>query len=102
MPFQPGEPKTGGRQRGTPNQLTEAFCEAVATVYDSLGGHAAFLAWARENPTEYYRIAARLIPVELRSKEDRTVTVVIAPVPPRKPPVMIQKHSEDRQGSIGT
>lgn len=93
MPFQPGKPKTGGRHSGTPNRLTGAFREAVLHVYNGLGGHAAFLAWARENPTEYYRIAARLIPVELRSEEDRTVTIIINRQP--VPPAMIQPTLED-------
>jgi hypothetical protein len=85
MPFQQGQKKTGGRQAGTPNQLTGAFREAVLHVYKGLGGHAAFLAWARENPTEYYRIAARLIPVELRQEVDNTIRVIIddrSPLPP--------------------
>src|SRR5262245_55315512 len=66
MPFEPGRPKTGGRQLGTTNRLTGAFREAVLFVYDGLGGHAAFLERARENQTEYYKIAARLIPAEMR------------------------------------
>ncbi len=91
MPFQPGKPKTGGRQSGTPNRFTGAFREAVLHVYNGLGGHKAFLEWARKNPTEYYRIAARLIPVELRSEEERTINVII-PAPP--PPLLdSQKHS---------
>lgn len=31
-----------------------------------LGGHAAFLEWARDNRTEYYRIASRLSPGEMQ------------------------------------
>ena len=54
--------KTGGRLKGTPNKITRAFREAVQVAYDSIGGDAAFAAWARENPTEFYKIAARLIP----------------------------------------
>jgi hypothetical protein len=79
MPFTPGKPKTGGRQPGTPNRLTGAFKEAVQIVYNGLGGHEAFLEWARENPTEYYKIASRLIPGELRQDEDRKVEVIILP-----------------------
>jgi hypothetical protein len=66
MPFERGKPKTGGRQSGTMNRFTGAFREAVQIVYHRLGGHAAFLNWARDNPTEYYRIAARLIPGEMQ------------------------------------
>ncbi len=102
MSFQSGKPKTGGRQPGTPNRLTGAFREAVLHVYNGLGGHKAFLEWALQNPTEYYRIAARLIPVELRSEEDRTVTVIIAPPPPINAPVVIESHADDTQGSVST
>src|SRR4026208_1457303 len=80
MPFQPGQPKTGGRQRGTVNQLTAAFREAVLFVYDGLGGHKAFLQWARDNQTEYYKIAARLIPGEMREDgPDKHVTIILNP-----------------------
>lgn len=98
MPFTPGKPKTGGRQPGTPNRLTGAFKEAVQIVYNGLGGHAAFLDWARENPTEYYKIASRLIPGELRQDEDRTVKVVILPAnaTPPSPARIVQPALEDR------
>lgn len=81
MQFKKGRRKTGGRQSGTPNKVTVVFREAVETVYSGLGGHDAFLKWARKNQTEYYKIAARLIPSELRIDDDRLVNVFIAPVP---------------------
>lgn len=66
MPFEKGKPKTGGRLPGTPNRFTGTFREAVQAVYDGLGGHAGFLEWAKKNRSEYYRIASRLIPTEMR------------------------------------
>ena len=60
--------KTGGRQVGAPNKVTAIFKDAVHTVYEDIGGNAAFAAWAKENPTEFYRIAARLIPTEMASQ----------------------------------
>ena len=60
--------KTGGRQIGTPNKVTAIFKDAVRTVYEDIGGNAAFAAWAKENPTEFYRIASRLIPTEIASQ----------------------------------
>lgn len=78
MPFERGKPKTGGRLPGVSNKFTGAFKEAVQIVYNRLGGHTAFLEWARNNQTEYYRIAARLIPGEMQEGDrDKTVTVVI-------------------------
>jgi hypothetical protein len=54
-----------GRPKGATNKLTRAFKEAVLNVYNGLGGDPAMLEWARKNPTEFYKIAARLIPHEV-------------------------------------
>jgi len=78
MPFTQGKPKTGGRLPGVSNKFTGAFREAVQVVYNDLGGHTAFLEWARENRTEYYRIASRLIPGEMQEgNRDNTITVIV-------------------------
>ena len=77
MPFERGRRKTGGRQVGTPNRINVAFREAVQIVYEALGGHAAFTQWAQENPTEFYRIAARLIPGEMREHTPSTVNIIV-------------------------
>lgn len=60
--------KTGGRKVGTPNKVTTAFKDAIRFVYEDIGGHAAFANWAKENPTDLYKIAARLIPTEKDSE----------------------------------
>jgi hypothetical protein len=57
-----GAPKTGGRVRGTPNKVTRAFREAVSLVFDELGGTTYLVKWAKKNPTEFFRIASRLVP----------------------------------------
>jgi hypothetical protein len=63
-----GEPKTtgSGRKAGTPNKLTATFKQAVLMVFDNLGGVEHLTEWARANPTEFYKIAARLIPQEMQ------------------------------------
>lgn len=77
MPFQQGRQKTGGRKLGVANRLTGTFRDAVQVAYNDVGGHEAFTAWAKANPTEFYRIASRLIPVEVRKTEDTTINVII-------------------------
>lgn len=62
MPFKKGE---GGRKKGAVNRTTTVFKQAVLVTYDAIGGDAAFAEWATANPTEYYRIASRLIPQEV-------------------------------------
>ena len=46
-------------------------------VYDGIWWARAFAAWAQENPTEFYKIAARLIPAEINAKVDNKTTTVI-------------------------
>jgi len=76
--------KTGGRQVGTPNKVTTIFKDAVRTVYEDIGGHTAFAEWAKEHPTDFYRIAARLIPTETASKEDTNLTIEIVKFSPEE------------------
>jgi hypothetical protein len=61
-----GSPKTpgSGRQAGTPNKLTATFKEAVLLAFDNIGGVDHFTEWAKAHSTEFYKIAARLIPAE--------------------------------------
>lgn len=69
--------KTGGRTKGTPNKITAAFKDAVRTVYEDIGGNTAFAEWARANPGDFYRIAARLIPTEVQPAGNGRLTVII-------------------------
>lgn len=55
-------PKTGGRQRGTPNRLTQSAREAFQFAFDALGGADALAEWARQQPHDFYRLYARMIP----------------------------------------
>ena len=58
------KPKTGGRRKGTPNKVTATARENIIAVFTRLGGTAAMAEWARENPTEFYKLYARLIPAQ--------------------------------------
>lgn len=57
-----------GRPKGVPNKTTVVMKDAITAVYSDLqaetgkdNGH--FLDWAKSNPTEFYKIAAKLIPM---------------------------------------
>ena len=63
-----------GRPRGSLNRTTVIMRDAVTAVFADLqadhkgkGEHPHFLAWAKENPGEYYRIAAKLMPQQLEA-----------------------------------
>ncbi|WP_447983827.1 hypothetical protein [Nitrospira sp. Nam74] len=75
--FRKGMAKIGGRKAGTPNKLTRAFREGVLHVYDAIGGDEAFAKWAAQHRTEFYKIAARLIPAEMGRHESNEPVVVV-------------------------
>lgn len=54
-----------GRKKGSPNKVTRAFKEAVLAAFQQLEGVDGLVAWGRKNRTEFYKIAARLIPHEV-------------------------------------
>jgi len=65
MPFkkgQSGNPK--GRDKGTPNKLTVSAREAFQHAFKEAGGFDALATWAKANRTDFYKLYARLIPVE--------------------------------------
>ena len=100
MPFRPGKVKTGGRRKGVVNRLTGTFRDAVQVAYNDVGGHEAFTRWAKKHPTEFYKIAARLIPVEIRDYSDKVVNVIIrrdppTPVPEAVPAIEYRETNKD-------
>ena len=101
MTFEKGKAKTGGRQLGTPNALTGAFRDAVRIAFTGLGGHENFLAWAKNNQTEFYRIAARLIPGEMQRAERETpLTIIVQREQPqlvRDARLVQRAHTEETQ-----
>ena len=71
-PFKPGE---GGRPPGVQNKLTRTVKETVLAVFNELqeDPKVKLSAWAKHEPTEFYKIAAKLIPTEVQAKVQGTV-----------------------------
>lgn len=63
-----GTPKTGGRRPGTPNKNTTAIKDAFKQAFDDMGGAEALVTWGRENQTDFYKLASKLIPVDMNAK----------------------------------
>jgi len=63
-----GNPR--GRAPGTANRITRSFREAMLIAFDELGGAAHLSQWARDHPSGYYRIFARMAPPGLPVKLD--------------------------------
>jgi hypothetical protein len=70
--FKKGEAK--GRPKGTPNKLTRTVKETVMAAFQDLQSdpRANIITWAKDNPTEFYKIASKLIPTEISANVEVT------------------------------
>lgn len=64
-----------GRPKGSRNRTTMAMRDAFTAVFHDLqashrgkGSHSHLLAWAKAHPTEFYRIVARQMPLEVEAR----------------------------------
>lgn len=83
MGFKKGEPRpeNAGRKEGSINKLTKTVKERVLEVFNELQDDpkANMLNWAKEEPTEFYKIAAKLIPADINAKVDGKIITVTVP-----------------------
>jgi hypothetical protein len=77
--FKPGKEKTGGRKKGSQNKLTRTVKETVLEVFNQLQEKPGvkLLDWAEQEPTEFYRIAAKLIPTDIKGEVKTTSKIVL-------------------------
>lgn len=70
-PNRKGQPRRGGRAKGTKNKFTVSMKEAVLSVFNIIGSEMGMATWARKaaNRKAFYNIAAKLIPQELVGKD---------------------------------
>lgn len=62
-----GREKTGGRAKGVQNKTTRLVKEVFSDVFTELqtDPKSKLLVWAKKNPTEFYKLASKLIPTEI-------------------------------------
>lgn len=67
-----------GRPKGVPNKVSGNAKENIQAVFLRLGGTSRMAEWAEENPTDFYKIYARLIPtdVKLSGDAENPITVI--------------------------
>lgn len=84
--FKPGDERAG-RKAGVQNKLTRTVKETVLAVFNDLqeDPQANLTSWAKSEPTEFYKIAAKLIPTEVKATvESERVVVNLIPPDARK------------------
>jgi hypothetical protein len=81
--WQKGDGKPKGRPPGLQNAITRTVKETVLAVFNDLqeDPQANLTTWAKSEPTEFYKIAAKLIPTEVKAtvESERVVVNLIPP-----------------------
>jgi hypothetical protein len=82
MPFKKGQSgNVKGREVGSKNKVTLLALDVKDVVFNAFQDLQAdpknnLIAWAKENPTEFYKIAAKLIPTNIEAKVSNTINVI--------------------------
>ena len=72
MAFKKGEkrPEGAGRKKGSANKTTVKVREAMELAFEGIGGVPALVEWAQDNQTEFYKLFAKLLPVQVEANVD--------------------------------
>ncbi len=75
--------RIGWRQKGTPNRVTRAIREHFAEAFELLQEDKTvnLVSRAKTNPTEFYRLASKLIPLQLETETQQATQSIIKIVP---------------------
>lgn len=69
-----GAPKTGGRQKGTPNKVTGQLKEMILEALDKAGGVEYLLGQAHDNPTAFLTLVGKVLPMTVSGDPDNPVS----------------------------
>lgn len=76
----------GGRKKGSQNKHTKKFKDLLTETYLALEDNTdkkeedpktGLLAWAENNPTDFYRICGKLIPQQIEGEFKGNVTITV-------------------------
>jgi len=66
-----GAPKTGGREKGTPNRIAADVRAMIVAALDRTGGEEYLVQQATTNPKAFMSLLARLVPTQVTGKDDK-------------------------------
>ena len=72
MAFKKGKTKTGGRKTGVSNKIPNTVRDSFFDTFVELqkDSKANLYAWAKNNPTDFYKLSAKLIPTAMEVKAE--------------------------------
>lgn len=63
-----GTPKTGGRQKGTPNKTTKALKDSIMEAFFAVGGAKYLKKVAKDDPKAFISLLGRVVPTEIKGE----------------------------------
>ena len=70
-----GQPKTGGRVKGTPNKLSASVKTMILGALNELGGTQYLVEQGRANPSAFLSLVGRVLPMQVDSRVELDVDV---------------------------
>ena len=70
-----GQPKTGGRAKGTPNKLTASVKTMILGALNELGGTQYLVEQGRANPSAFLSLVGRVLPMQVDGRVELDVDV---------------------------
>jgi hypothetical protein len=70
-----GQPKTGGRSKGTANKVTADVKAMVLDALDQAGGVAYLLTQAQSNPNAFLTLVGKVLPMTVAGDPDAPLTI---------------------------
>lgn len=65
------------RPKGSLNKTSHSVRSNVLAVFDMIGGREAMAKWAKENPSEFYKLYGKGMPHEITGEEGGPISVVV-------------------------
>ena len=65
-----GNPKTGGRKKGTPNKIGNKVKEAIEKAFDQLGGVSYLIRVGENDPKTFCTLLSKLLPSKIEAEID--------------------------------
>lgn len=66
-----------GRPKGARNKTTHSVVSNVLAVFDMIGGREAMAEWATANKTEFYKLYARALPLQVTGQNGGVIEISI-------------------------
>ena len=72
-----GQPKTGGRVKGTPNKIDGQLKDAIIQSFYAVGGVDYLVQQARDNPGPYMSLVGKVLPKDINAIVDSNLTIIL-------------------------